>query len=147
MSEALDNVIDLPEWFKARIAAEEEEDAADARLRTAISPRRGRILATRPEVARFSTEDRTPGGMHIPDIAIRNLREFGLRTRVLKLHPDDAADLALEGVVEGAVLIVPEYAGTPVFLGRPTPFWLIAVSDVMGVVVDEAATGAPTEEL
>lgn len=121
-------------WLDRKLQQEALEAARLETMFSALRPRPGRLITTRPEVAALSTSHRMASGLHIPDQAIRSLREFGLRCEILRISFDDVAMLDEQGVYEGSTVIVPEYAGTPLWLGGETPWWIVSIGDLMCVI-------------
>jgi len=101
----------------------------DVELLERIDPRGARVIITKPDVAAPYQGHQTQGGMFVPDQAKRALREWGLLAKVLKIAP-----LALEECPElepGDLVLLPEYAGIPLYLGRETPYWIVGVGDIL----------------
>ena len=100
----------------------------DEELFTRIYPRGSRWIGTRPDVAAPHLGYQLPSGLVAPDVAARTLREWGLCAKILKISPLIAEENELQ---IGDIVIVPEYAGTPLYLGRETPFWIYGVDDAL----------------
>jgi co-chaperonin GroES (HSP10) len=102
---------------------------SDEAILDRLEPRGARIIVTRPDVAVPHESYITPGGIHVPDEARRVLREWGLIAKVLKVS-SEVKEIWTE-IAQGDIVLVTEFAGVPLYLGRETPYWIIGVGDVL----------------
>ena len=104
---------------------------SDKSLLKRINPVGQRIVVNRPEIAApYVGGYVNSAGLAIPDMAKRALKEWGLLAKILKVSPDVTDDM----LVPGSIVLIAEYAGIPLYLGRETPYWIIGTGDVMCIV-------------
>lgn len=101
----------------------------DEEILERIEPRGARVIVTRPDVAAPNTGYVTSGGLHVPDEARRVLREWGLMAKVLRVSKEVEEEWS--DIRPGDLVLLTEYAGIPLYLGRETPYWIIGVDDVL----------------
>lgn len=104
----------------------------DEELLERIRPRGERFIVTRPEVAAPHEEYVNEQGIAIPAAAKRALRQWGLIAKVLALG--DGIDADKSDIHVGDIVMVEEFSGTPLYLGRETPYWIIGIGDCLATV-------------
>lgn len=110
----------------------EEQAEADAALLDRLTPASKRLIVSKPSVGGNRSASMRASGLHIPDIAMGQMAESGVMATVFA-----AADDVDPDIQPGCEVVVPEYSGLPLFLGRETPYWYIAEGDVQVIVEPE----------
>jgi hypothetical protein len=105
---------------------------AEVELFTHLKPAGSRLVVTKPTIAAYNSTRVTTGGIDVPDLAIRALKEFGLLAWILSVGPHCSPE-----IVPGMAAIIPEYGGKPIYLNRATPYWIIGEGDILALVVNE----------
>jgi len=106
----------------------ENVDATPAILQY-IHPRAHRLIVDKPKPLMVEGPRKLPSGLYAPAQEDRYRREFGCSARVLKIHPDDT-----HGLRPGDEVLIPEFSGSPIYLGKETPYWIVGEGDVMAVI-------------
>ena len=91
-----------------------------------IEPTTHRMLVSKPVLtAHTSSQVLNVAGKRIivPDRIARMMTEFGMLVTVHKSSDPNFK--------EGEEIIIPQFAGVPVYIGQETPFWIIGAGDVM----------------
>lgn len=98
------------------------EEATLEELIDHLELRSGRVLVEPPKLR----ERTVKGKLIIPDKAREYNREYGMECRVIKGAHDTKDDVS-----PGDRVIIPEYAGTPIWIDGQTPFWTVGVGDII----------------
>lgn len=108
--------------------------AAEIELFTHIRPTGARLVVTKPTIAAYHSSRITAGGIEVPDMALRALKEFGLLAWILKVGP-----LCTQDIAAGMAAIIPEFGGKPIYLHRETPYWIIGEGEILALLTNDDA--------
>jgi len=90
-----------------------------------LDPRGSRIIISKPEAS--CPEEYVREGVVVLGGTVA--REFGLIAKVLKCSPQVKAEFP--ELEYGDLILVTEFAGIPLYLGRETPYWIVGTGDII----------------
>lgn len=105
--------------------------AKEAEVFKHLRPLGARMITSKPQLQLDATDvgRESAGGIAIPDVVAHGMKEFGLIAWVLALGDDMPNE-----VLPGLAVLVPEFAGKPIYLHRATPYYIMGEGDVLAVV-------------
>lgn len=110
----------------AQLWRDDDQRILDVKVLHALCPLSSRMVVTKPEVSAYHSARVLDSGVRIPDFVVSSLKEFGMRATVLKVGPN-----VYEQINPGDEVVIPEFAGKPVYLGFETPYFVIGEGDVL----------------
>jgi len=125
----------LDDILKATGIDDAEVRAAEVEVFSHLRPAGARLLVTRPTIAAYHSSRITAGGIEVPDVAIRALKEYGLLSWILSVGPACSDDIQ-----PGMAAIIPEYGGKPIYLHRQTPYWIIGEGEILALLTNDDNT-------